>query len=135
MEPLIVLPKGFESIHARYGPCVSIHTREEADEFLRALVREHARAERIHPQRALEIERSNIGFYAGGFLQWWESLEVFNRFHTASPIFGTSYPESHEAFWAGVRVAIELLGWQMHPEVRQEMYRWTNHLPRWKTRP
>lgn len=132
MEPLIRLPKGFTSIHERYGPCVNVHTREEAEELLLKLVREYVRAERVHPQVAREIERANIGYYAGGFLPWWESVEVFNLFHTQSPIFGNSYPETHEAFWAGVRVATEHRGRPMHPEEVQEMHRWTDGLRRWK---
>ncbi len=133
MDPLIRLPKGFTSINARYGPCVNVHTLSEADELLLKLVREHARAERVHPQIAREIERANIGYFAGGFLPWWESVEIFHLFHTQSPIFGTAYPEIHEAFWAGVRIAVEQRGLLMHPEEIQEMLRWTDHLPRWKT--
>lgn len=129
------LPPGVTSLHERYRKCVGIKTRVDADAFLRELTRDHMQRVDggISWDEALATERANIGYWAGCYLRWAETLQVFRMFHTASPVFGDYHPEVHEAFWAGGRVFKELAGTRvLLPEELDEMHHWTNGLHRWR---
>lgn len=132
VDPLCRLPDGVTDLHARYRKCATVRNREEAEEFLEELAHDFVDREGGSLPEALRVERANIGYWAGCYLRWTETLRVFRFFHTSSPVFGDYHPEVHEAFWAGVRVAMEMRGREVRREEIAEMKIWTGGLHRWK---
>jgi len=134
-SPLCHLPQGITDLHDRYRRCARVKTQGEADEFLEELAEDHCnREDGVSLVGATRIERANIGYWAGCYLRWDETQRVFALFRTSSPIFGDYHPDVHEAFWAGVRVAVERIGRPMRAEELMEMQHWTSGLPPWKPR-
>lgn len=133
-DPLVQLPQG-TVLHDRYRRCALVNERAQADDLLEELADDHCdREDGMSWQRAMEIERTNIGYWAGCYLPWPQTMKVFRLFHTASPVFGDYHPEVHEAFWAGVRMALEMKGRSMLQEELLEMEHWTRDLHRWKSK-
>lgn len=136
MEPLLRLPQGVTDENARYRPCLEIRDRVRGEHFLDELAQDYCEREghRISWKEAREREKENLGFWAGLNLDWWEQLQIFFVFNTMSPIFGRDHPSTEEAFFAALRVALEMKGKPMSAAVLFQMHRHTDHLYRWRKR-
>lgn len=90
-----------------YHPAAKLQTKEDAAEYLEALV-DHcvqARAAAGDPvgrEKAIAIQKSNIGYFMGYY-----DADTAKRVYwlidgCVHPIFGTDRPDAKEAFAAGV---------------------------------
>ncbi len=131
-DELCRLPSGVTDVHARYQECATKTTREDAEDLLEELAEDYAGREGCSLDEARKIERANVGYWASCYLAWPVTVRVFRLFSTASPVFGEDFPEPHKAFWAGVRMTLELRGRTVRPEELAEMRLWTHDLHRWK---
>lgn len=96
------------SIAQKYGPAMAIEDQDEADAYFEKCVEHMMRAGEYTRAKAEEIERSNLGYYAG-----YHSTEVRRRverlFRCAHPVFGSvaenGVPTAEQAFQAGIEMA------------------------------
>ncbi len=95
-------------LHYRYGLAMEITTQAEADAYFEELVKHNQSVQPDLPrEKAEEIERSNLGYYAGYYGS--ETRERVERlFRCEHPVFGAiaknGQPTSEEAFEAGIRL-------------------------------
>ena len=94
----------------KYDPAMKIKTQEEADAYFEECV-QHCMAHGRNRAEAENIERSNLGYYAG----YWdnETRERVERlFKCAHPVFGSiaqnGPPTAEAAFAAGVKAGESL---------------------------
>lgn len=96
----------------KYGPAMLIEHQAEADEYFEACV-EHCMAVGIPREKAEEIERSNLAYYAGYYGNDIRA-RVEQLFRCAHPVFGpiaTNGPPSPEApFRAGLELGQKARG-------------------------
>ena len=71
----------------KYHPAMEIHDQDEADEYFEALVEHNMRVTKRSREDAEEIERGNLGYWAGYFGPDTRA-RVERLFHCAHPIFG-----------------------------------------------
>ena len=87
----------------KYTPAMHITTQEEADAYFEACV-QHTMLHGTSRKKAEEIERENLGYYAGYFDD--ETQQRINRlFYTKHPLFGLLCPTSKEALNIGINLA------------------------------
>jgi len=92
------------SFSDKYGPAMQITEQVEADRYFAHCV-EHTMSFGKTRQEAEEIERANLGYYAGYYDN--ETRERVERlFHCAHPVFGkiaeNGAPSPEAAFAAGL---------------------------------
>lgn len=95
------------TIGDKYGPAMQVQTEEEAQVYFELCV-EHTMRFGKSREEAEEIERQNIGYFAGYYSP--ETMARVNKlFKTVHPILGTSDPSPEEAFEAGLAMAKKVL--------------------------
>jgi hypothetical protein len=83
-----------------YTPAMTIETQEEADEYFNALVEHNISRYGTDPIKAINIEKSNLGYFAGYYDN--ETMErVQKLFSCQHPVFGSVIPTNKQAFEAG----------------------------------
>lgn len=90
----------------KYGPAMEIVDREEAVKYFEECV-EHAMGHGYSREEATEIEKSNLGYYAG-YYDHSTRIRVQELFEGIHPIFGSTEkgaPTPNEAFEAGKKLA------------------------------
>jgi hypothetical protein len=96
------------SIGDKYSPAMKITEQAEADKYFEELVRHNMSFGTNDRKRAEEIERGNLGYFAGYYDS--ETRERVERlFKCEHPVFGSiaknGTPSPAEAFMAGVIAA------------------------------
>jgi len=77
----------------KYGPAMQITEQAEADKYFELCVEHTMRISQKSRQEAEDIERSNLGYYAGYYDA--ETMKRVNRlFHCTHPIFGDQTPNT-----------------------------------------
>ena len=94
------------TIGEKYGPAMKIETQEEADAYFKACVL-HTMSFGSTRQEAEEIEKANLGYYAG-YYDHETADRVMRLFRCAHPIFGTSHPSPEEAFEKGKELGADI---------------------------
>jgi hypothetical protein len=98
------------TIGEKYGPAMRIADQTEADAYFEALVRRSMRTGGCDRNLAEQIERSNLGYFAGYFSS--ETRERVERlFRCVHPVFGSidrGPPTAQEAFSAGLKLGERL---------------------------
>lgn len=88
---------------------MELNTQDEADDYFKACVDHNLKCQRAEGKipdrnRAIEVEKSNLGYYAGYYNS--EIRERVERlFKCAHPIFGNVKPTPREALAAGMVAA------------------------------
>lgn len=96
------------TIGDKYGPAMTITEQAEANEYFNRCV-EHTMSFGCSRKRAEEIERSNLGYYAG-YYDNETRARVESLFACAHPIFGPisrGAPTPEQAIEAGRKAAIK----------------------------
>ena len=96
------------TLEKKYGPAMQITTQAEADEYFEALVQHSMGFHGLDRAKAVEVEKSNLGYWAG-----YHSNETRYRveelFQCAHPFFGAiaekGPPTPEEAFRLGEELA------------------------------
>ncbi len=92
-----------------YMPAMKITEPKEAEQYFEALVLHTMTVGGQAREKAIEIEKSNLGYFAGYYGS--ETRERVERlFNCSHPIFGPvskGEPTAQEAFDAGVKLATE----------------------------
>ena len=96
------------TIGEKYGPAMEITDQTEVDAYFEACVEHCMRFDRSR-EEAEEIERANLGYYAG-YRDFETRQRVERLFNAVHPVFGSvanGEPTAEEAFaagatWAGV---------------------------------
>lgn len=92
------------TIGDKYGPAMEITDQAKADEYFEALV-EHTMTYSKSRKEAEEIEKSNLGYYAG-YCSDETRQRVERLFKCSHPVFGSiaqnGPPTPEQAFNAGV---------------------------------
>ena len=86
----------------KYGPAMEITDQAKADAYFEACVKHCMQFDRIRAE-AEEIERANLGYYAG-YYDFKTRQRVERLFDAVHPVFGSvanGEPTSEEAFTAG----------------------------------
>jgi hypothetical protein len=96
------------TIGEAYGPAMTINDQADADAYFEKLVSSRMANSGVSRDKAEEIERSNLGYYAGYYSA--ETRERVERlFICKHPIFGAiadlGQPTPEEAFQAGMNMA------------------------------
>lgn len=95
------------TIGDKYRPAMNITDSNEAKEYFEALVEHNLRMSDHTREEAVEIEKSNLGYFAGYYNN--ETRERVERlFFCKHPIFGKikdHIPTAEEAFKAGFNIA------------------------------
>lgn len=95
-------------IGKRYGPAMTIQSQAEADEFFEGLVSYAMRAYGVSREEAEEVERTNLGYYAG-YYDAETRGRVERLFKCEHPFFGAiaerGQPTPEEAFEMGKKWA------------------------------
>lgn len=106
---MIPLPKKL-SIGDKYGPAMSITDQAKADAYFKLCVDHTMTFGKTRPE-AEEIERFNLGYYAG-YYDNTTRARVERLFRCAHPIFGAvaerGQPTSEEAVQAGIDLATKI---------------------------
>ena len=92
-----------------YGPAMEMTNQEEADEYFEILVLHLMKYHGKSRQEAEEIERENLGYYAG-YYDNETRKRVEKLFRCSHPIFGPiekGVPTAEEAFEMGQKYAKE----------------------------
>jgi hypothetical protein len=95
------------TIGEKYNPAMEITEQSEADSYFELLVEHSMRVGRYTRERAEEIERANLGYYAGYFSHE-TRVRVERLFRCAHPVFGMARGEPmtmEEVFAAGAATA------------------------------
>jgi hypothetical protein len=96
------------TLGGKYGPAMEIKTQEEADKYFEECVQHMMRRKPCGRQEAEEIERCNLGYYAGYYSN--ETRERVERlFRCSHPIFGSigkSAPSPSDALQAGIEAGV-----------------------------
>jgi hypothetical protein len=92
---------------ADYEPGMQVETQEEADAFLEKLVLQHMASNGDNREKALQVQRSNLAYYAAYYSA--ETRERVERlFKCAHPYFGAiaekGQPTPEEAFEMGLTI-------------------------------
>ena len=86
------------------GPAMEITDQAEADAYFEALVERHLRITDDSQGRAVEVQKVNLGYYAGYYDS--ATMARVNRLYKcAHPVFGTTTPTAEEAFAAGASMS------------------------------
>lgn len=97
------------TVKEKYGPAMNLTTEAEAQEYFEKLV-EHTMSFGHTREEAEEIERSNLGYYAGYFGDATRE-RVEHLFACAHPIFGKlseqGPPSPEEAFRKGMALGVK----------------------------
>jgi hypothetical protein len=96
-----ILPKDI-TIGDAYNPAMEITTQEDADAYFDLLVRSSMKNYGNTKEKAIENEKSNLGYYAGYF-DAETRARVYKLFQCQHPIFGLIEPTPEEAFDKGVK--------------------------------
>jgi len=109
-EEIMELPKIITN-GEKYKPAMEITEQAKADDYFEALVR-HCMGFGISREEAEDIERSNLGYFAGYYNA--ETRERIERlFKCAHPIFGAiaekGQPTTEEALKMGKEIALSSL--------------------------
>lgn len=98
--------KAAATIEELYGPAVKLAMEDSPDakEYFDALVDQLLKDESINRQDAVEIVKSNIGYYAGYFSNE-ARQKVWDVYGSSHPIFGNEFPSAKHAFEIGMRIA------------------------------
>jgi hypothetical protein len=92
-----------------YTPAMSIKTKEEAKEYLDALIEYTMAMNGVKLEDAIRIEKSNLGYYAGYYDN--ETIKrVQELFDCQHPIFGKVIPTAEEAFNMGRNIGRKIKG-------------------------
>lgn len=114
MKPQIPIPDKI-TIQEKYAPAMEILTQPEADEYFAAMVEHMLRRGVASREKAEDIERANLGYYAG-YYGAETRARVERLFKCKHPIFGAiaenGEPTMSQAFTAGAAVAAGV-----HPEI------------------
>jgi len=95
------------TIGEKYHPAMEITDQEEADAYFEKCVQHTMSFGHETRERAEEIERMNLGYFAG-YYDTETRLRVEKLFKCAHPIFGKAVdgtPTPEEAFEAGKKLA------------------------------
>jgi hypothetical protein len=96
------------TIGDKYDPAMKIMTQEEADFYFEECVQHTMNHFGVSREKAEEIERINLGYYAGYYSQETRA-RVEKLFRCEHPFFGSieknGPPSTGDALWAGVRLA------------------------------
>ncbi len=93
----------------KYKVVSGIDNKEDADSYLSVLVEHCIRlaaktGESLSEEAAINIEKDNIGYYAGYF-DTVSQQRIFELFDTEHPLFGRITPTNEQAFKAGGMMA------------------------------
>lgn len=95
------------TIGERYSPAMAITDQAKADEYFEELVEEQIRFGKVTRERAEEIERQSLGYYAG-YYDTATRARVEQLFHCEHPVFGSvvkeGEPAPERALIAGLRM-------------------------------
>lgn len=95
------------SIGDKYSPAMRCTEQEDADSYFEACV-EHSMRFGYTREQAEQIERSNLGYYAG-YYDFETRLRVERLFKCVHPIFGSAaingQPSAEQALMAGYQMA------------------------------
>ncbi len=85
------------SIRKKYEPAMCMTFKEQADEYFELLVEHNMRMSEHSKKEAEEVERKNLGYYAG-YYDNETRLRVEKLFNCKHPVFGnaTNEPVSPE---------------------------------------
>lgn len=99
------------TIRGKYSPAMEMKTQAEADAYFEELVRHSMQNFGKSRAEAEELERTNLGYYAG-YYDDETRARVESLFHCAHPVFGSiaenGSPTPEEAFAAGQAFADRL---------------------------
>ena len=101
-EPVMVIP-GKATIADKYGPAMEITEQTAADAYFELLVA-HNMSFGNSREKAEEIERANLGYYAG-YYNHETRLRVERLFRCEHPVFGAAkdgVPTTEQAFAMGL---------------------------------
>ena len=77
------------TIGESYGPAMKITTQQEADEYFEALVERNMRITGNSREKAIAVEKSNLG-YCAGYYDLETSRRVQELFDCVHPILGSA---------------------------------------------
>jgi hypothetical protein len=84
-----------------YNPAMSVATREEATEYLAALVRRNIRVSGNSQEEAERVERINVGYWTG-YCDEVTAACAQELYGFGHPIFGKFVPSAQEALVVGL---------------------------------
>ena len=91
------------TIEQAYAPAMAIRDAAEAADYFGALVERHIRMTKHTREEAEEVERTNLGYYAGYYDQ--ETRDrVLRLFNAPHPFFGTEPATPERAFALGMEL-------------------------------